>query len=98
MAGSIEMESGRGNGWRFAMWGVAAAMLLLPAAAMQFTSEVLWGPGDFLAMGTMLLIACGSFELAMKAIQGSLGRVLAGLVIFGLFLLVWVELAVGIFD
>lgn len=98
MAGSIEMNGERGgNGWRIAMWGAAAGVLLLPAIAMQLTSEVAWGLEDFLTMGTMLLIACGSFELAVKAIRSSVGRALAGVVILGLFLLVWVELAVGIF-
>lgn len=97
MAGSIDMSGERGGGWRIAMWGAAAGLLLLPAVAMQFTSEVAWGREDFLAMGTMLLIACGSFELAMKAIRSPVGRGLAGVVILGLFLLVWVELAVGIF-
>ena len=28
---------------------LAAALLLLPAIAMQFSSEMIWGPGDFLA-------------------------------------------------
>ena len=49
----------RWKGWRIAMWGTAAFLLLLPAVAMQFTSEVDWGPGDFMVMGVMLLTACG---------------------------------------
>ena len=34
--------------WRVALWGTVAALLTLPAVAMQFTHEVQWGPGDFL--------------------------------------------------
>lgn len=97
MAGSIGMNGEGGTGWRFALWGGAASLLLLPAIAMQFTAEIAWGPEDFLALGLMLLAACGAFELAMKAIRTGMGRVLAGVAILGVFLMAWAEMAVGIF-
>lgn len=34
--------TGRHNPWRIVGWGTAAALLLLPLVAMQFTSEVNW--------------------------------------------------------
>lgn len=98
MAGSMQIENGRGgNGWRVAMWGGAAGLLLIPAIAMQMTSEVRWGPEDFLTMAVMLVLACSAFELAVRTIRGTTACGLAGIAILGIFLLVWAELAVGIF-
>jgi len=97
MAGQMEMRARGGNGWRIAMWGGAAGLLLIPAIAMQLTSEVTWGPEDFITMGVMLALACGAFELARRTIRGTGGRAIAALAILGIFLLVWAELAVDIF-
>ena len=83
--------------WRIALWGFASLLLLLPGLAMQFTSEIRWDRQDFLVFGGMLLIACGAFELAMRLTAGRRSRLLAGAVIATAFLLVWAELAVGIF-
>jgi len=91
------MREQGGNGWRVAMWGGAAGLLLIPAIAMRLTSEVTWGPEDFITMGVMLALACGAYELARRTIRSTGGRTVAALAILGVFLLVWVELAVGIF-
>jgi len=88
----------RGRHGRRAMWIGAAAVLALPAVAMRFTTEVDWGPEDFLVFGTMLLVACGACELALRTIAGRAWRIAAIAVIALAFLLVWAELAVGIFD
>ena len=93
-------ETGRrgpGSAWRWLMWGGAVALLALPAVAMQFTAEVDWGPEDFLVFGTMLLVACVACELAVRLIASRAGRLLAVAAIGLAFLLVWAELAVGIF-
>lgn len=83
--------------WRLAMWGGAAALLMLPFVAMQFTGEVNWTASDFLVFGAMLAVACGAFELAMRMARTRAGRIGAAMLIGGLFLLLWAELAVGIF-
>lgn len=93
MAGVSESGTPR---WRLAMWGGAAALLLLPLLAMQFTREVNWSAGDFLAFGALLAAACGSFELATRFARSRAARIAAALLIAAIFLLVWVELAVGI--
>ncbi len=73
------------------------AILLVPAAAMRFTDEVNWGPGDFLAGGALLAGTGLAYVLARRRIAGRPGRLLlGGLLALGL-LLVWAELAVGIF-
>lgn len=85
----------RWKGWRIAMWGTAAFLLLLPAVAMQFTSEVDCGPGDFMVMGVMLLTACGTCELAARASDNGAYRMGAAVAVLAGFLTIWANLAVG---
>ena len=56
----------RGNRWSLAIWGGAALLLALPAVAMRFTTEVDWGPEDFITMGILLAAACGGYEVATR--------------------------------
>ena len=85
----------RWSRWRILMWGTAAFLLLLPAIAMRFTSEVDWDETDFIVMGVMLALACGTCELAARSSSNGAHR-LGALVAVGTgFLTVWVNLAVG---
>ncbi len=97
MAGNEStMRTLGGNGWRMTRWGAAAALLCVPAVAMRFGDEVNWGLEDFVVMGGMLALAIGGYELlAMRAVNGAY-RVASALAILGAFLLVWINLAVGI--
>jgi len=96
MTGQAEIGGGRRAGrWRIALWGGAALLLLLPAVAMRFTGEVDWGPADFLTMGVMLAAACGTFELSARATGSRAHRAAVALAVAAAFLLVWVNLAVG---
>lgn len=81
---------------RVALWSFAAALLLLPLVAMQFTQEVNWTLADFLVFGTMLVIACGAYELATRASGNKTYRIAAGVAVATAFILVWANLAVGI--
>ncbi len=90
------MDGGQPGRWRLAIWGGAALLLLLPLVAMQFTPEVDWGPGDFLIFGAMLAVAAGIVDLAARLSGSLLYRAGVGLAVAGAFLLVWVNLAVGI--
>src|SRR3569623_2014811 len=47
------------NPWRLAGWGAVAALLLLPAVAMQFPRDVAWTANDF-AFGAVLAQAPSS--------------------------------------
>ncbi len=89
-------SEGRRRSWRVAMWGGAAALLLLPLVAMQLTSEVNWDESDFIVMGAMLVAACGTFEMAARASGSIAYRVAAGIAVVATFLLIWINLAVGI--
>lgn len=84
------------NPWRRVVWGTAAFLLLLPLFAMQFTEEVNWDAVDFIAFGAMLLAACGAYELTTGLSGNSNYRAAFGLAVAASFVLVWVNLAVGI--
>jgi hypothetical protein len=71
-------------------------ILLLPLIAMQFTDEVVWDETDFAVMGAMLFGACGTYELASRISGNIVYRAAVGVAILSAFLLVWINLAVGI--
>lgn len=81
---------------RKAGWSLAAALLLAPAIAMQFTSEMNWGPGDFVAAALIIGGIGLGLELAAR-LQGRT-RVIMGALAVLAGLAVWAELAVGILD
>lgn len=83
--------------WRAALWGGALMLLLLPWVAMQFTREVNWSLADFIVFGAMLTMACAAFEAVVRFVDRRHLRWWAGAGIVAVFLLVWAELAVGIF-
>ena len=58
--------TGAGQGWRAAVWGGAAAVLLAAAVASRVSDEMKWDPADFILVGLMLAAACGFWELAMS--------------------------------
>lgn len=81
---------------RWAVWGGAAFLLLLPAIAMRFTSEVDWSPGDFVVMGIMLGSVCVAFEIAVRVARSHAYVVATGIAVVNGFLITWSNLAVGI--
>jgi hypothetical protein len=96
MRGEDKQAGGkRCNKWRYAGWGLAAALLALPFVAMQVTDEVDWGISDFITFGVMLIVAGGMVELAARQSGNGFYRAGAGVAVAAAFLLVWVNLAVG---
>lgn len=75
----------------------AAVLLLIPFIVMQFTDEVNWGVFDFVIMGVLLLGTGLLIEFVLRKVKGSSQRITIVLVLLILFLLIWAELAVGIF-
>lgn len=76
-------------------WNFAAALLLAPAIAMQFTADVNWGPGDFLAAALLLGVTGVSLEIAV-ALPRRQWRSRGAALAVAVLMLVWLELAVGI--
>lgn len=77
---------------------VTALLLLIPLTAMQFTSEVAWGPGDFAAAACLLFGTGAGMVLVARYEKRTRHRVaLIGVLALALAV-VWAELAVGIFS
>jgi hypothetical protein len=74
-----------------------ACLLLIPLTAMQFTTEVNWGPEDFLAAGIMLGGTGLMYVAAARAARTTAQRRVMGCLLAMMLLVVWAELAVGIF-
>lgn len=93
-----DLEAGRprpGNPLRWLIWGIIAGLVLLPAVAMRFTSEVSWTPLDFIFAGIVLGLAGVAWEVAARTLRDPRWRICAGLTIVGAVLLVWAAAAAG---
>lgn len=78
---------------------VCAVMLLLliPLIAMQFTAEVNWTFPDFIVAGALLLGTGLMCELVIRKVKKIRHRIAICAVLLIALLLIWLELAVGIF-
>lgn len=74
-----------------------AVLLLIPFIAMQFTNEVNWSAFDFVVMEVLLLGTALTAELILRITKKKRYKVLLIAVIIIAFLLIWAELAVGVF-
>jgi hypothetical protein len=74
-----------------------AAILLLPLVAMRFTREVNWGPLDFVAAAVLLAGAGSLYVLLIHKLRTAPQRRVVGAGLLVTLLLVWAELAVGVF-
>lgn len=71
--------------------------LLIPSVAMQLTDEIKWGAMDFLVAAVLLLSAGFAITFIASKIENRT-RLVAGISVIAIFfVLVWAELAVGIF-
>lgn len=86
----------RFTAWRLLVWGGALAFLAFPLVGMQFSDEIHWTGGDFAAMGVLLGIVCLAFEVAARLATSQAFLVASSMAIGASFLLVWINLAVGI--
>lgn len=76
---------------------MGALLLLAPFVAMQFSTEVNWSAFDFFVAGTLIFGLISLVELIVRRTKTTNLRFLmiAGSIL--LFLIIWIELAVGIF-
>jgi predicted permease len=75
-----------------------AILLLIPLIAMQFTTEVNWTLTDFAVAGILLLSTGFLCEMVLRKIPKTKHRIAVCLSLLIILVLIWVELAVGIFD
>lgn len=73
-------------------------MLLLPFIGMFFSNEINWSFFDFIIMGILILVMSFGIKLVLKTTPKKMYRILIIGIILILFLLVWAELAVGVFE
>jgi hypothetical protein len=80
--------------------GIAVAVLLLllvPLIAMQFTDEVNWSWFDFTVAGILLFGTGLLCEFVLRKVKKVEYRISLCLAILLMLVLIWVELAVGLF-
>ncbi|MGY8932495.1 MAG: hypothetical protein ACKVH2_07270 [Flavobacteriales bacterium] len=73
-------------------------LLLIPLIAMQFTSEVNWNFLDFLLAGFLLFSMILIFSFFKRKINNIKLRNMIYIIVMILFLIIWIDLAVGILD
>ena len=81
----------------YAILVIVLILLLIPFVAMQFTNEVNWSLFDFIVAGILLLVIGLAIELVLQKVKSRKNRILISGIIIVLLLLLWVELAVGVF-
>lgn len=77
--------------------GIAAGILLIPLIGMQFSDNVNWAGADFLVMGILLIGTGLAIEFALRNISSARNRLISCGIIIATLLVIWAELAVGIF-
>ena len=73
-----------------------AFILLLPLLAMLFTDQVVWDLTDFIVAGALIFGTGLAYELVARRGGTMAYRVAVGIALAAAFLLVWMNLAVGI--
>lgn len=72
-------------------------ILLIPFIAMHFTDEVNWTAADFIVAGGLLFGAGLISEIVIRKTKNRKHKMVLLGAIFIILILIWVELAVGIF-
>ena len=76
---------------------ITVILLLIPLIAMQFTDEVNWTFFDFVIAGFLLLGFGLICEVLLRKVKKISYRIAICAVLIVIFLLIWADLAVGIF-
>ena len=94
---NTEKQSFIMRGSAFAWIALATCLVvLIPAVAMQFTTEVNWDSTDFVVMGALLFGTGSLFVLVARRVPRKYWLA-SGVVLAVGFLYIWAELAVGVF-
>ena len=72
-------------------------LLIIPLIGISFTDEFDWSLSDFIVAGLVLLVFSLTANFLVLRISNRNRRVFFMTILLILFLLVWAELAVGIF-
>ena len=72
-------------------------MLLIPLIGMAISNEINWSLFDFIIMGFLLLTLSIGINFVIKRVKNLKNRFLYIGILVLIFMLIWAELAVGIF-
>jgi hypothetical protein len=75
-----------------------ALILLIPLLGMLFADEMNWDLADFIVMGVLLIGTGLAYELAARKLGSTTHRAVLAIVLVLAVLLIWADLAVGIFN
>lgn len=81
---------------RLAVWGGAAALMLLPVFALRIAGEAPSDPGDFVFLLILLAGVGGAWELADRVGDRNAYRAASAIALAAVLLCAWINLAVGI--
>lgn len=73
-------------------------VLCIPLIAMQFTNEVNWTFIDFIVAGILMFSFITGISLLIKSIKNKKRLIFYIIALILIFIMLWVELAVGIFN
>lgn len=76
---------------------IVILILTIPFIAMQLSDEVNWSLFDFIVAGVLLLATGLGCEFVIQKVKKKENRIAFIVVMITVLLLIWVELAVGIF-
>ncbi|MAM50154.1 MAG: hypothetical protein CMC12_03855 [Flavobacteriaceae bacterium] len=74
------------------------SLLLIPMATMLISDEINWSIFDFLVMGVLLFSFGVSINIVLNNTKNSKIRITLFTLLILIFSLIWIELAVGIFE
>ena len=72
-------------------------LLFIPLFGALFSNQVNWSLFDFIIMGTLLGLFGLSVHLIIEKVKNKTLRIVPVLFVIIIFLIIWAELAVGIF-
>ena len=75
----------------------ALFLLLIPLIGMGITDEINWSPFDFIIMGSLLISLSIGINFVSTRVKNLKNRVLYIGILVLIFMLIWAELAVGVF-
>lgn len=76
----------------------AELVLLIPLVAMMFTEEVDWHLHDFIVVGVLLAGVGYAYHLIVTGIKSNSRQAAVGIALAAVMVLIWLELAVGVFE
>lgn len=84
--------------WYYTIALATIVLLLIPLIAMSFTNEVKWKFLDFAVAGILISGFGIAMDRSLRNIKTRINKVLIVIFLFAVLILIWIELAVGIFD